>query len=330
MKTFKMKNSPFYEVPSSGKDDDSSAVNKSSTALLAIPKAVIKSKTQAGTELVAKLTQAQENAQAIDVIPKDYKQKITPLPSDIKPEDYPETPSGFSKKETRHFVLYEEGEVSAELEKFSELIHGNIMLDLVAFSPWTREKKVFIFYSHSQESYRKLTGRPAWSGGAASLNERRIYLYASKDAFGILAHELTHMYFDSFFPPEHPSPLWLSEGVATFIQSERANSTPQWLITSLKKIQNGSGYKIQDLLRIDDLEGADEDNIRLWYAQSYSLARYLMHSKSNKVFYSFCNNVKNGLPVEQSLTISYNQGISALEYAWRNNLPQNSAAILNR
>lgn len=254
-------------------------------------------------------------------IPNDTKQnRIKPLDKDISPEDYPEIPAGFAQKITRHFVLYEEGEVSEALEKFAERIHGNIMLDLVEFSPWTREKKVFIFYSHSKGSYQKLSGRPAWSGGSASLNERRIYLYASKDAYGILAHELTHMYFDSFFPPAHPSPLWLSEGMAVFIQADRARYTPQWLEDNIKRVKNGGGYKLEDLVRIDDLDGADENNIRLWYAQAYSLTTYLMKVKGSKAFYSFCDNLKNGFSIEQALSISYSQSIKSLEYAWRYSL----------
>lgn len=251
-------------------------------------------------------------------VPQETKpHRIQPLAKDISPKDYPDIPSGFQQKVTRHFVLYEEGEVSESLEKFSEQIHGSIMLDLVDFSPWTREKKVFIFYAHSMSSYQALSGRPAWSGGAASLNERRIYLYASKGAYGILAHELTHMYFDSFFPPANPSPLWLSEGMAIFIQSERAASTPEWLKENLKRIRNGAGYKLTDLIRIDDLDGADENNIRLWYAQSYSFTKYLMNIKGNKVFYQFCNLLKDGWPVEQALSIAYSQSLKNLEYGWR-------------
>ena len=254
-------------------------------------------------------------------VPRDARQnRIEPLKKDISPLDYPDTPAGFQQKVTRHFVLYEEGEVSSSLETFSERIHGNIMLDLVDFSPWTREKKVFIFYSHSQSSYQKLSGRPAWSGGAASLNERRIYLYHSKDAYGLLAHELTHMYFDSFFPPSHPSPLWLSEGMAIFVQSERAEATPNWLTSNLKRIHKGAGYRISDLINIDDLDGADEDNIRLWYAQSYSFTKYLMNVKGNRTFYNFCNNIRNGFSVEQALSIAYSQNLKTLEYNWRYSL----------
>ncbi|OGR74838.1 MAG: hypothetical protein A2X32_07995 [Elusimicrobia bacterium GWC2_64_44] len=249
-------------------------------------------------------------------------------------DTYPETPPGFSMKVTRHFVVYEEGaEVSEELSETLESLHGNIMLDLVAFSPWTREKKVFIYYAQSGETYRSLTGRPAWSGGAASLGERKIYVYKSDEAFGILAHELTHIYFDSFFPASVPSPLWLSEGVATYIQSERGYSTPNWLNQNLKLLEGGSGFKLGDLVRIEDMQGADEDNVRLWYAQSYSVVRFLMKMKAGDAFYVFCKEIRDGKPANQALYRAYGMPynkLSSLEYAWRYDLKTGKISGMNR
>ncbi len=247
---------------------------------------------------------------------------------------YPQTPEGFAQKVTPHFVVYEEGtEVDSGLAETVEGLHGNIMLDLVAFSPWSREKKVFIFFSHSQATYQRMTGRPSWSGGTASLSERKIYLYKSDEAFGILAHELTHIYFDSFFTASNPSPLWLSEGIATYIQSERGFSTPNWLSQNLKRLQKGNGFKLGDLVRIESLQGADEDNVRLWYAQSYSIVRFLMKLKAGDAFYVFCKNLRDGKPAPQSLYQAYGMPynkLSSLEYAWRYDLKTGKLSGVNR
>ncbi|MDA8130194.1 MAG: peptidase MA family metallohydrolase [Elusimicrobia bacterium] len=247
---------------------------------------------------------------------------------------YPPPPDGFSVKETPHFVVYEEGpEVRRETVDTLESLHGNIMLDLVAFSPWTREKKVFIYYAQSAKTYRKLTGRPEWSGGAASLGERKIYVYKSDEAFGILAHELTHIYFDSFFPASRPSPLWLSEGIATYIQSERGMSTPEWLQQNLQLLEGGSGFKLNDLVRIDSMQGADEDNVRLWYAESYSVVRFLMKLKAGDAFYVFCKELRDGKPAHQALYRAYGMPynrLASLEYAWRYDLKTGKISGLRR
>ncbi|HAH30949.1 MAG TPA: hypothetical protein DCL44_01395 [Elusimicrobia bacterium] len=269
-----------------------------------------------------------------DIVPEHSNQeKASMHPRVATTVTYLETPKGFSMKETRNFVVYEEGPaVSDELRNTLEDLHGNIMLDLVAFSPWTRENKVFIFYAQKPETYRSMTGRPTWSGGSASLSERKIYLYKSEEAFGILSHELTHMYFDSFFTTANPSPLWLSEGMATYIQSERGYSTPNWLAQNLKLLQKGSGFKLNDLMRIENLQGADADNVRLWYAQSYSLVRFLLKIKAGDAFYVFCKGVRDGKPVAQSLYQAYGMPynkLSSLEYAWRYDLKTGKLATAN-
>ena len=239
-------------------------------------------------------------------------------------ETLPKAPPGFAMEMTSHFVIYEEGpEVSKDLIENMENLHGNIMLDLVAFSPWSRDRKVFIFFTNSQDTYQRLTGRPAWSGGVASLSERKIYIFKSEEAFGILAHELTHIYFDSFFPADHPSPLWLSEGMATYVQSERGHSTPRWLSQNLALLVKGGGFKLDDLVRIENMQGADEDNVRLWYAQSYSIVRFLTKMKAGEAFYMFCKRLRDGMPVHQALFQAYGMPynkISSLEYAWRYDL----------
>ncbi len=249
-------------------------------------------------------------------------------------ESYPAAPQGFAMKVTRNFVIYEEGtEVSAELSDTVEALHGSMMLDLVSFSPWTRDKKVFIFFSNSQDTYRRLTGRPAWSGGTASSSGREIYLYKSDEAFGILAHELTHIYFDGFFPASHPSPLWLSEGLATYIQSERGYSTPDWLAQNLKALEGGSGFKLNDLVRIDSLEGADEDSVRLWYAESYSVVRFLLKLKQGESFYIFCKGLRENKPTPQALYQAYGMPynkLSSLEYAWRYDLKTGKISGVNK
>ncbi len=242
----------------------------------------------------------------------------------IREETPPEAPPGFAMVKTSHFVIYEEGrDVSKDIIENMENLHGNIMLDLVAFAPWTRDRKVFVFFTNNQDTYQRLTGRPAWSGGVASLSERKIYLFKSEEAFGILAHELTHIYFDSFFPANRPSPLWLSEGMATYIQSERGYSTPRWLAQNMALLGKGGGFKLADLVRIENMQGADEDNVRLWYAQSYSIVRFLMKMKAGEAFYLFCTRLKNGTPVHQALFQAYGMPynkISSLEYAWRYDL----------
>ena len=284
---------------------------------------------RSGSHMLSSVTEDLDTKGIVSVferMPEHSTREKTAIDQSAAPREEapPEAPPGFVMKETRHFVIYEEAqEVSKDLIENVESLHGNMMLDLVAFSPWVRDRKVFVFFTNNQDTYQRLTGRPAWSGGTASLSTRKIYLFKSEEAFGILAHELTHIYFDSFFPADRQSPLWLSEGMATYVQSERGYSTPRWLSQNLALLAKGGGVKLDDLVRIENMQGADEDDVRLWYAQSYSIVRFLTKMKAGEAFYMFCKKLKDGTPVNQALFQAYGMPynkLSSLEYAWRYDL----------
>ena len=74
---------------------------------------------------------------------------------------------------------------------------------LVILSNWSERPHQY----RSQDTYRQVTGRPAWSGGASSVPKRRVYVYESDELPGILAHELCHIYYDGFYLDGRPDPL---------------------------------------------------------------------------------------------------------------------------
>ncbi|MFH1723361.1 MAG: hypothetical protein ABII00_01945, partial [Elusimicrobiota bacterium] len=247
----------------------------------------------------------------------------TPAPPAEQREPAP-APQGFTKTDTRHFTVYAETRPpSLELLETLEHLHANLMLDLAAFSPWARDERVAIYLFRTQESYRKVTGRPDWSGGASSVKRRKVYLYAGEEMVGILAHELTHIYFDSFFIAGRNSPLWLSEGMATMVQTERGLAVPNWLQSNLGILRGGGGYKLADLMRVEATIGADDDEIRLWYTQAYSVVRFLIRSQYRSSFYKFCRFLRDGAPVKDALYRAYGMPfnrVKALEYAWRHDI----------
>ncbi len=230
-------------------------------------------------------------------------------------------PQGFIFKNTRHFNLYvEQGIDINEIEKEIEFLHGEMMLDLIAFSPWTRDEKVNVYLTQRADKYQQLSGRPLWSGGAANLKERKIYLYKSHEWKGILAHELTHIYFDSFFGGYEKSPLWLSEGMAVYIQIKYGGSKPMWLKENLTRLVNGNYYKIKDLTETTSLDDINEKNIKLWYTQAYTVVYLLLKIQRKDEFYQFCRLIKEGNSTSKSLYLAYGKPyttLSALESVWK-------------
>lgn len=261
------------------------------------------------------------NTQSLDIsLPQDHikeKEELTPFPKKTKPQP----PEGFRFIETRHFYLIiEEGLDYEEIEKEVGYLHGEMMLDLIAFSPWTRDEKVTIYLTKTALKYQELSKRPAWSGGAANLKERKIYLYKSHEWKGILAHELTHIYFDSFFGGYDKSPLWLSEGMAVYIQAQRSGSKPLWLKENLQKLAEGNFYRLKDLVETKTLDDINEKNIKLWYAQCYSVVYLLLKIQKKDEFYQFCKLIKEGNSTSKALYLAYGKPyttLAALESVWK-------------
>ncbi|PCI37322.1 MAG: hypothetical protein COB53_06870 [Elusimicrobia bacterium] len=236
-------------------------------------------------------------------------------------EASPKTPKGFVKISNDHFIVFAQSQPPSTqfMETLNDL-HENLMKDLASFSPWARNQKVTVFLFRDQESYQKVTGRPSWSGGASSVKRRKIYVYASEELIGILAHELTHIYFDSFFLAGKESPLWLSEGMATLVQTERGLAAPNWLRGNMSTLRAGGGYDLGDLMRVDSTGGAKDGEVRLWYTQAYSVVRFMIRSQRRASFYKFCRMMRDGMSPKSALYRAYGMpfnSLHALEYAWR-------------
>jgi hypothetical protein len=250
-------------------------------------------------------------------------QRDTPLPD-------PPVPPGFQKSVTRHFNVYsEQYEASDRFLELIENLHGNLMLDLAPFSPWASDQKVSIFLFKNQETYRRVTGRPPWSGGASSVPKRKVYVYESEELPGILAHELTHIYFDSFFLGATNDPLWLSEGMATLVQVERGLAAPNWLKENLAQLESGSGLPLETFMDVKTTAGWSDEKVRLWYAQAYSIVRYLIRTQYRSSYYKFASYLRDGRPVPESLYRAYGAPytrVRALEIAWRHEISRGSAA----
>ena len=240
------------------------------------------------------------------------------------------TPPGFVRSNSRHFTVFAEQYPASE--RFIELIeslHSNLMLDLAPFSPWASSERTTIFLFKNQDTYRRVTGRPVWSGGASSVGKRKLYVYESEELPGIVAHELTHIYFDGFFLDGTTDPLWLSEGMATLVQVERGLAAPNWLRENLERLEQGDGFPIEKLTEVTSTSGWPDAKVRLWYAQSYSIVRFLIRTQYRSSFYKFAAHLRDGRPAPEALYSAYGAPYTrmvALEHAWRYELSRSQMA----
>ena len=281
--------------------------------------------------------------------PSSHGEEAKPLPVPLGPPTIPVEPSapapipapaasqasqqpevhGFVETDIEHFKVYSEGEAAPKsFLGLLESLHGNLMLDLANFAPWKDTEKVSVYFFKDAETYRGVTGRPAWSGGCSSVPDREVYVYQSAEIQGILAHELTHIYYDGFFLSGHPDPLWLSAGLATLMQVERGLAAPAWLGRSFAVIRGGGYWPFSRLMAVESLRGRPARDVEIWYTESFSVVRLLLRLKFPLNFYRFSVFIRDGQKASDALLKAYGlpfRDMGDLQEVWLFNLKNRSS-----
>jgi hypothetical protein len=79
---------------------------------------------------------------------------------------------------------------------------------------------------------------------------------------------------------------------------------------------------------VNTTAGWNDDRVRLWYAQAYSVVRFMIRTQYRSSFYKFAANLRDGQRGDEALYRAYGapyNRLKALEYAWRYELTRNSA-----
>ena len=225
----------------------------------------------------------------------DAQQKVRWLPP----------PPGFTTGETFNYLIYREKEaVGEKLKKVLDTIHGNLMLDLTPFTLVSKPNKILVMLFGQRESYMSFTKRPPWSGAASDLKADTMYVLEGHSFYPLSVHELTHLYFDGYFLPTI-SPLWLSEGMAVYMQIYATRQKPSWVDKSLNNVLQGRYIPLETMVEMEDLSSLNTDQAEMWYSQAYSVVDYLLNERSRDEFYRFCNELKSGAPIHQALYRAY-------------------------
>ena len=216
------------------------------------------------------------------------------------------TENHWLRHETLHFTIFYEGKwqlpfVSMELERLYNILNMNLSY----FAPWMKHEKTNIYIYSSYDSY--INGEfkpPKWSKGLAFWNKKTIVVYndiEKKNLFQTLAHELTHLYFESFFANKlRTPPLWLNEGLAVYIEDKTYDNEGIWE-KALKYSPKSSFISFSSFFNTNLKSLKKDDEIANWYLQSYGIVRYLKETYSHLSFYKFCIDIRNNEDLEKAL-----------------------------
>ena len=271
-------------------------------------------------------------------VAQDNKEVLRGVPAHFRAERGAENkvrwmppPPGFLTGETFNYLIYREHQsVGEKLKSVLDTIHGNLMLDLTPFTLVAKPNKILVMLFGKQDSYMSFTKRPAWSGAASDLRADTMYVIEGKDFYPLSVHELTHLYFDGYFLPSI-SPLWLSEGMAVYMQIYATHQKPNWVDRNIAGMLRGGYIPLEEMVLTEDLSSLNTKQAELWYTQAYSLMDYLLNERSRDEFYRFCNELKKGTPLHQALYRAYGMPftkISVLQNVWLHDLSQHAEGHL--
>lgn len=249
----------------------------------------------------------------------------TPFKSKVK---WIAPPPGFQTGEAYNMMIYrEKNPVTARIKTVLERVHGNLMLDLLPFTMTMQKYKMLIMLFGTRESYGDFTNRPPWSGASSDLQRDTLYVVEGDTFYPLSIHEMTHLYFDGFFLPSQ-APLWLSEGMAVYMQSNTAQGKPEWVTRSIEEFKKGNIMDIEEFVQVESLKSYEDWQAELWYSQAYSLVEYMLNMRSRNEFYQFCINLKEGMPEHQALYRAYGlpfNKMETLQSVWLHDLQKKGA-----
>lgn len=221
-----------------------------------------------------------------------------------------------------HFLVYYKSASEKSLNQLTqkaEECYNSITEDLGfnRFNFWTWDNRAKIYLFDNQVEYRKETHAADWSAGEADVTSKTIMTFVTAAGFldNILPHEMAHIIFNEMVGFDNPAiPLWLQEGVAGYQQGN---------ISSVKagladKLRQGNFIYLDELGRTAVSGSEDRAKVALFYAESYSLVKYLISEFGKDRFVFFCQNLRDSKNLASALSKTYPfANMADFESAWK-------------
>jgi len=209
----------------------------------------------------------------------------------------------WNTKKSEHFIVYSQ---DSSLSYIDELInkvesyYTSITEELgftrfQGFWTWDNRAKIYLFKDALE--YQKATNQPKWSGAEANVITREIYTYKGMEDFldRILPHELGHVIFREFVGFKRNLPLWLDEGVVSYL--EKGQKKERLKIVKILA-------KTSSFMPLDELGKVNRYNVitmtapEFFYAEATSIIDFLISAYGKEQFLEFCRRLRD-LRVDQ-------------------------------
>ena len=209
-------------------------------------------------------------------------------------------------KKSDHFIILSN---SAPIGYTDEVVtraeeYYNSITDELGFSRyaefWTWENRAKIYLFDNREDYRKNSKQPGWSGAGVNVMKKEMVTYVDRDDFfdEILPHEMGHIVFREFIGYKRKLPLWVDEGIASFL--EKKNRADKIMLASAL-------VRTSQFMDIAELQKVKRTNMfmpQVFYAESASVIDFLLDQYGQEKFVNFCRGLQK-LRDDQDWTVAF-------------------------
>jgi len=234
-----------------------------------------------------------------DIASQSYAKKKTVHLKNYKPEE-DKSFVDWQQKKLSHFQLYyEKGteNIIGTLSMHLEATFTNMRLTMPIFPHWIDKEKPLIYLYATKEKYLNNEYKPMeWSLAIAVPSKKTIVAYADPDLTSLkstLAHELSHLYLQSFFSENKAvPPLWIDEGLAIFMGNQIYKGSGFYDA----KLKSYPDIKLYDMPAYfsSGLKGLSDEQVSDWYVQAFIVFSFLKESGNNIQFKNFFTRLRNG------------------------------------
>jgi hypothetical protein len=232
---------------------------------------------------------------------------------------FPDLDPGGTQLTSLHFTLkgYTESEIRP-ISIMAESLYNKIGSDTGLYSFLASGSYNIIVYRDREEYLRK-TRMPEWSRAAAVGGS--IYLYPGTDLEPVLAHEMTHLIFNSYMGTDQARTYrWINEGLAMYEELSKLPEGERSSYMSRRSTQlreNRMGFS-----QMTFFVPATEERrlVDVWYQQVESVVSYLLSQGSALNFANMLNTLKTGGDIDRAISDNYPgkfRSLSELENSWK-------------
>ncbi len=148
--------------------------------------------------------------------------------------------------------------------------------------------------------------------GGFAFGELDVFLLGGLSRDGMI-HEMTHLLIDEALDsPLAKMPSWLNEGLAMYYESS----------PGARGALVERAARRGDLLPLRSMGSVPgrPDDVRLFYAQSWSLVAHIMETRGPEPMSTLLGALNQGLPIDEAIPVAYDVSLSELEAKWKADL----------